>query len=122
MGTSGRFFLGLVAITAVVILGLAVLPAVTATQARSGAGGQVLPTGLSALWLAWMFALWGTLVAVMVFLIVWVGESLATDEEARATDDPAQDGAALVLPVRPAAVPLPEHYPAGQAGLSRRVS
>lgn len=36
--------------------------------------------GSDAVGLAWLFALWGSLVACMIYLISWIAESMATDQ------------------------------------------
>ena|SRR5579862_3520522 len=67
-------------LTALVVAGLAVLPEMTATAWV----GQSLPESLAGVWLAWLFALWGALVFAIVFVGVWVAQSLAAADHRRA--------------------------------------
>ena len=92
------------ALSAVVVVGSLFLPAVNAHYAGS-ARLVARPWILDAAGLVWMFALWGALVAFMVFLIGWVGEGMAGGEaqELRSPHRTAPDGRASDTAFAPAA-------------------
>lgn len=73
---SGVIFAALVALLAA---GWGFFEVVHSTSGGPDAEG-VRSWGLAALGLAWMFGLWGALVALMAFLVASVGEALATSE------------------------------------------
>jgi hypothetical protein len=79
MSASRVLFLVFLGITLVVVAGIGLLPVLAAGE--NAAEGRSV--GLAVLELGWLFMLWGSLIAMMAFLIVWVGESLS---EAEATD------------------------------------
>lgn len=71
-GIAGVFL----ALSGIVVVGSIFLPALNAPHAGS-ARLVARPWMLNAAGLVWMFALWGALVAFMVFLIGWIAEEMA---------------------------------------------
>lgn len=65
------------ALSGIVVVGSIFLPALNAPYAGS-ARLVARPWMLDAAGLVWMFALWGALVAFMVFLIGWIAEGMAS--------------------------------------------
>lgn len=65
------------ALSGIVVVGSIFLPALNAPYAGS-ARLVARPWILDAAGLVWMFALWGALVAFMVFLIGWIAEGMGT--------------------------------------------
>ncbi|MSQ23122.1 MAG: hypothetical protein EXR58_01000 [Chloroflexi bacterium] len=66
--TPRRLFVTFAMLLATVVVGLVVLPGLT--------GDGPMSRLVANIWLAWMFALWGALVAVIVFLIAWLAEPM----------------------------------------------
>ena len=64
--TSKGLFLIFAGLLVIVLAGLVILPGLTPEGA--------MPAGVAWMWLGWLFALWGSLVSVIVFLIAWVAE------------------------------------------------
>ena len=76
---------------AFLIAGVAVGPTVNEIYGAGGPGAAIAME-LVVLGLAWIFALWGALVAIMVFLVLWVGASLADEGPASPVGFPADAG------------------------------
>lgn len=75
-------FILLVGLSVAVALGLFALPGSTAASwAASASSSSSLPLTLEVLWVAWFFALWGTLVAFMIVVGGWTAEQLRASEE-----------------------------------------
>jgi hypothetical protein len=90
---SGAIF---VLLMAYVVGAAAILPAPEATPA----GGAITPLNMAGI--AWFFAIWGALVASMVFIIAWTGASFAEMEKAHgAQQAPAQLPARVVVEAKP---------------------
>ena len=104
MQALGRIAAIFLALSAVVVVGSVFLPALNAPYAGS-ARLVARPWILDAAGLVLMFALWGALVAFMVFLIGWIGEGMAGGEaeELRSPHRPTPDGRASDAAFAPAA-------------------
>ncbi|OGG55790.1 MAG: hypothetical protein A3F84_04355 [Candidatus Handelsmanbacteria bacterium RIFCSPLOWO2_12_FULL_64_10] len=67
-----------------VLVGLAVLPGVTASSWLYGATGTAsLPLWLAAAWIGWFFAMWGSLVAIIIATGAWLVQPMPAAEETR---------------------------------------
>lgn len=80
MSPRGPFVVFLVLLGGV-LLGLMILPAMTASAWTAGpAGIASLPLALGAAWVVWFFAMWGALVAIIIATGAWlIGPIQATE-------------------------------------------
>ena len=95
---SGGIFLALMAF---VLVG----PLIGALPYQTFPGNAQLPVGPAVLGVAWILAVWGALVSIMVFLIAWMGERF--QDASFSSEDQRAGLSAATAESTPIAIPTP---------------
>ncbi len=98
-------FIGFLVLAVGVVVGLVVLPPLTAASWTTTLNVPALPTTLQVVWLAWLAAWWGMLVTIILTVGAWMLPELSrSEEEMRSQGDPARASEGHVVDIQPTAL------------------